>query len=240
VLVGAGVVLAVIAIAVVLGIVLTRGSSTSTPSNVPAVGSLANGLPGAAEVNSLFKGIPQSDVTLGKSSAPATLTEFVDLQCPYCAAFETQTMPSIVKNYVRAGKLKVVLRPWSFIGPDSLRGQAAVLAAAKQNKAFNYAALLYANQGTENTGWLDDAMVTSTASSIPGLRVPQLLSDRSSSAVKGAAGNVDSLATEAGVNSTPTIFVGPTGTPGKRVNLSSPTDSKSVEQAIAKALAQGS
>src|SRR5262249_1918173 len=157
------------------------------------------------------------DVTLGKTTAPATLTEFIDLQCPYCAAFETQTMPNIVKNYVRSGKLKVVMRPWSFIGPDSLRGQAAVLAAAKQNKAFNYAALLYANQGTENTGWLDDAMVTSAASSIPGLRVPQLLSDRNSSAVKGAVGNVDSLASENGVNSTPTIFVGPTGTSGKRV-----------------------
>jgi protein-disulfide isomerase len=240
VLVGAGVVLAVIAIAVVLGVVLTRGSSNSTPTNVPAVGSLANGLPGAAEVHSTFKGIPQSNVTLGKSAAPVTLTEFIDLQCPYCAEFETQSLPTIVRNYVRSGKLKVVMHPWAFIGPDSRLGQAAVLAAAKQNKAFDYAALLYANQGTENTGWLDNSMVTATASSIPGLRVPQLLDDRSSSAVKAAAGNVDSLATERGVNSTPTLFVGKTGTPGKQVTLSSPTDTKALEQAIARALAQGS
>jgi protein-disulfide isomerase len=238
VLVGAGVVVAVIAIAIVLGIVLTRGSST--PSNVPPVGSLANALPGAAEADSMYKGLPQSDVTLGKSSAPATLTEFIDLQCPYCAEFETQTMPGIVRRYVRAGKLRVVMRPWAFIGPDSLRGQAAVLAAAKQNKAFNYASVLYANQGTENTGWLDDRMVAAAAASVPGLHVPTLLDERKSSSVSDAAKEVDSLAGDNHVNSTPTIFVGKTGTPGALVKLSSPTDSKTLEQAIQKALVQGS
>jgi Disulfide bond formation protein DsbB len=38
--------------------------------------------------------------------------------------------------------------------------------------------LLYDNQGTENTGWLDNNMVTAAASSIPGLRVHELLSAR--------------------------------------------------------------
>ena len=103
------------------------------------------------------------------------MTEFIDPQCPYCREFETQVLPSIVKNYVRTGKLRIQMEPWAFIGPDSLRGQAAELAAAQQNRAFNYAELLYDNQGVENTGWLNDTMVAAAAGSIPGLRVHALL-----------------------------------------------------------------
>jgi protein-disulfide isomerase len=240
VLIIAGIVVAAVAVAIVLGVVLTRGSSNNASSNVPAVGSLANGLPGASDVAAMYRGIPQSDVTLGRSSAPATLTEFVDLQCPYCQQFETQTLPTIVDKYVRAGKLKIVMRPWAFIGPDSIRGQAAVLAAAQQNKGFNLASVLYANQGTENTGWLDDRMVTAAAASVPGLRVPELLTARKSSAVSNAAKFVDGQASDNHVDSTPTLFVGKSGTPGTVVKLSSPTDSASLERAIQKALAQAS
>lgn len=229
---------AAVVIAIVAGvvaIVLSRGSSNPA-QNVPAVGSLAGGLPGAASVNALFKGVPQHGTTLGSRSAPVTMTEFIDLQCPYCQAFETTSFPTIVKTLIRRGKLKVVMEPWAFIGPDSLRGQAAVLAAARQNRAFNYAELLYDNQATENTGWLNDAMVAAAAESIPGLRVPRLLSSRNSAAVKAAARRVDKLAQAEGVRGTPTIFVGKTGTRGFEVVLRSPTDVATLSRAITKAL----
>ena len=87
------------------------------------------------------------------------------------------------------------MEPWAFIGPDSIRGQAAELAAAQQNRAFNYAELLYDNQGAENTGWLNDNMVAAAAESIPGLQVHTLLDARSSAAVKAAQKQVDDLAT---------------------------------------------
>ena len=54
-----------------------------------------------------------------------------------------------------------------------------MLAAAKQNKAFNFAQILYINQQTENTGWLTDDMVAQAAESIPGLNVHTLLTERS-------------------------------------------------------------
>ena len=87
-------------------------------------------------------------------------------------------MPELIRRYVRTGKVKVEARPIAFIGPDSQRGRAAALAAAKQNRLFNFSQLLYFNQGTENTGWLNDAMIKAAAASIPGLDVPRLLSDR--------------------------------------------------------------
>jgi protein-disulfide isomerase len=232
----------VVLVAVGIGAVFafTGGSSSSTPKNIPAVGSLTNALtlPGAGEVAALYKGLPQDGTTLGSPKAPVTMTEYIDLQCPYCAEFETQTLPGLVKKYVRPGNLRIVMRPWAFLGPDSITGQHATLAASLQNRAFNYASLLYANQGTENTGWLDQNMVTSAAASIPGVEVQKLLDDQDSSTVKALAKTVDGLATVDNVNSTPTLLVGKTGEHGTKVNLSSPTDSATLERAIDAALAK--
>jgi len=231
VLIGAATAVAVVAVAAVLAVVLSSGSSNPL-KNVPAVGSLVNALPGAADVNALFKGIPQRGTALGAPTAPVTMVEFIDPQCPYCRDFETQVLPSIVTRYVRAGKLRIQMEPWAFIGPDSIRGQAAELAAAEQNQAFNYSELLYDNQATENTGWLTDSMIAAIAQSIPGLRVHTLLSARSSAAVQAAQKNVDNLATTDKVTGTPTLFVGKTGTHGTQVNLASPTDEQALVTAI--------
>jgi protein-disulfide isomerase len=228
--------LAAVAVVVVVALLVTHGNSSHTASDVPTVGSLTNSLPGAAETHELFKGVAQVGLTLGSAHAPATMVEYVDMQCPYCQQFETQVMPDVVRKYVRPGKLRIELRPWAFLGPDSFRGQAAVLAASQQKKAFDLAALLYDNQGIENTGWLDDNMVTAAAKSVPGLLVRRLLTDRSSSPVKARSQTIDTLAREDHVNSTPTILVGPTGAPGKVVNLQAPTDEATLARAIRSAL----
>ena len=234
VLAAAGGIVVAIVIGVVLAIHFTGGSSSSL-TGVPAVGSLTNGVPEAADVNALFKGIPQSSLTLGRASAPVTMVEFIDAQCPYCQQFETQVVPTLVSKYVRAGTLKITMEPWAFIGPDSIRGQAAELAAARQNRMFNFAELLYDNQGTENTGWLTDSMIVNLAKSIPGLQVHTLLDARGSAAVKAAQKQVDDLAVSEKISATPTVFVGKSGTRGAEVKLKSPTDEGSVAAAIAAA-----
>ena len=215
--IGGGVV-AVVAVVVVLAVVLSSGKSGSgLPKNAAAVGSLANALPGSSEVATRFKGIPQKGTTLGWQSAPVTLTEYIDLQCPICQEFETQVFPDIVQRYVRTKKVKVVMQAWAFIGTDSYRGQAAVLAAAMQNKAFNFAAVLYNNQGTENTGWLTDDMLYNIAVSVPGLKITPLFSERGTSTVKSEAAQVAKDASRQKVSGTPTIFL--TTPPGKVVQV---------------------
>src|ERR1700690_2002188 len=99
----AGIVILIV-IAVVLAVVLTGGKKSSLPKNVPTVGSIADGLPGSAEVAALFKGIPQKNLVLGSAFAPVTMVEFIDLQCPICQEFETTVMPDIIPKYVRTGK----------------------------------------------------------------------------------------------------------------------------------------
>jgi protein-disulfide isomerase len=226
---GAIVVVAAV-VAIVLAVVLTGGSSDAKTPQRGSLGGAA--LPGAAEVQKLLNGIPQHDTVLGSPNAPATMVEYIDLQCPYCQQFETQAMPTLVEKYVRPGKLKVEARPLAFIGPASVRGRAAVIAAGNQGKFFNLAQILYLNQGTENTGWLDDDMVKAAAASVPGLDVTRLLDERGSSAVDAKASSFDQQAQTDKVNQTPTILVGAGSGPLKQVTLASPTDEKSVAAAI--------
>jgi protein-disulfide isomerase len=232
VLIAAIVIIVLIVVAVVLGVVLIGGGSSSGSSNGS---SNVSKLPDSADVQQLLAGIPQHGNVLGKPSAPVNMVEYIDLQCPYCQQFETTVMPSLISRYVRKGKLKVENRTVAFIGPDSVRGRAAALAAGDQNKQFNFMQLLYDNQGVENTGWLNDDMVKAAASSIPGLSVDRLLSDRNSSAIGDRASALDSEATAAGINKTPTVLVGKTGATPKAVALRSPTDEASVVAAIAAA-----
>ncbi len=230
----AGGALALVAIAIVLGVVLSRGDSTN--ANVPAQGSLTNALPGAVETEQLLKGIPQSGNVLGKSTAPVTIYEYVDAQCPFCREFETEAMSTLIERYVRTGKAKVDLRPIAFVGVDSERGRAAMIAGAEQNKMFNVSQLLFIHQGAENSGWLSEELVERVAASIPGLDVPRLLEDRNSSSVGDRIDEFDEDASTDKVTSTPTILVGKSGQKATIVVLETATDPAPVAAAIDAAL----
>jgi protein-disulfide isomerase len=178
-----------------------RGRSSSSPAP----------LTGVADTRTLLDGIAQHGNVLGKPSAPVTLVEYADLQCPFCRDFGLQTEPALINRYVRTGRVKVVFRPLAFLGADSVRGRNAVIAAGLQNRLFDVVQLLYANQGGENTGWLDDRLVEAAARSVPALEVGRLVADTSSDAVARRAGAFDAQASLDGVRSTPTLLVGKSG-----------------------------
>lgn len=206
----AGGVVVLIVIAIVLGVVLSSGGNKASSANFPRVGSHTwqGALTGAADVYTMFKGIPQSGLVLGDPKAPATLTEFIDLQCPVCDEFETTQMPTLIKNYVRPGKLNIRMEPWSILSaPDSPRGQAATIAASEQNRAFQFAQILYDNQGTEDTGWLTENFVGYAASSVDGMDPRRVLDGQGSSTVKNTVNDVDSQASAQKFSATPTILL---------------------------------
>ena len=166
----------------------------------------------------------------GSSSASGTTLPDADV---IAQQFEVQVMPTVISRYVRPGKVRVDARLLAFIGPDSERGRDASIAAGEQRKLFNYTQLLYLNQGPENSGWLDDDMVTSAAASIPGMDVPKLLDDRNSSAVDAAASRFDDQAAADNVRQTPTILIGRTGATPRAVSAA---DIQTLSSAIEAAL----
>jgi protein-disulfide isomerase len=232
VLAAAGGVIVLIVIAVVLAVVLGKSSGGTTTNGLgdtetlhleagtPAVGnSRTSTMPNATEVATLFKGIPQNHFLLGSPNAPVTLTEFIDLQCPDCQEFETTELPTLVNKYVRTGKLKIRMEPWSILDrtsdvTDSDRGQKATIAAAAQNKAFQFAEVLYWNQGAEESHWMIDGVISRIAASVDGLKTAQLINDANSSATAALVRQVDANATALSKKFPPTATSGFNGTPG--------------------------
>ena len=176
---------------------------------------------GGAEVAAMLRGIPQQGVDLGSPKAPVTLYEFADLQCPYCAQWERNALPEIIRKYVRPGKVRIVFIGMTFLGPDSAKAFSAALAAGRQNRFWNVAELLYLNQGTENTGWVTDSLVRSVGKLVKGLNVTKMLAVRSSKGVKVQLAAASNLAASAGIDKTPSFAVGKTNAAPKLVQITS-------------------
>ena len=115
------------------------------------------------ERDALFRDIPRNGIALGSPQAPVTLVEFADLQCPYCARWSRDAFPTIVDEYVRAGRVRVVFRGLSFVGPESNTALRAALAAGEQNRLWDVVHGLYLGQGAENSGWVSERLLRSTS-----------------------------------------------------------------------------
>lgn len=186
---------------------------------------------GGAEVAALLRGIPQHGVALGSPKAPVTLVEFADLQCPYCAEWERNTLPAIVKHYVRPGKVRIVFTGMTFVGPDSTRLFRAALSAGLQNRLWNVVELLYLNQGPENTGWATDAFLRSVGKSVKGLNVAKMLAKRSSAAVRSKAAAAAAFTSSAHIQGTPSFAVGRTNSSLQLIQVTS-LDASGIEPTL--------
>ena len=90
---------------------------------------------------------------LGNENAPITLVEFGDYQCFFCNKFFHETEGAIIKNYVETGKVKIIFKDYTIIGPDSISAAQATHCANDQGKFWEYHDDLYDNWDGENNGW---------------------------------------------------------------------------------------
>jgi protein-disulfide isomerase len=204
--------IALVAIVAVGAVVLNLASGSDKPS----AGSETVG--NTAEVAEMLEGIPQSGETLGRADAPVALVEYADLQCPFCAEWARNALPTLAWEYIRTGKLKIEFRGLAFVGEDSDKALRFALAAGEKNKLWQAAELLYWNQGAENTGWVTDAKLDAVASAI-GLDGAVLRARGDKTPVVHAIAESTTDAREDGVSSTPTILVEPSGGALERVQL---------------------
>lgn len=193
----------VVAAAAAVAVVIALSNSGDSNSSKVA---------GVNQVSSDLKGITQNGTILGDPEAKATITEFGDLQCPACKTFSDSAFPQIAKELLKTGKAKMQLRLLKFLGPDSKLAAEAALAAAEQNKFYNYSELFYLNQGAENSGYVTDEFLSDLASAIPGLNLSRWDRDRKAAKTSAQLATNERAAKEAAVESTPTIVIkGPKG-----------------------------
>ncbi len=188
-----------------------------------------------AQSTSLFAGIPQSGLTLGNPKAPATVEEYLDLQCPICKQFSEQGLETLVNDYVRTGKVKLVMRPIAILGEDSVPAAQTAIAAGRQGKAWDFTETFYANQGVENSGYVTDAFLDDVAKQVSGLDAAKALSSRNSAQVKASFTAVAARQAKFGINSTPSFLFARRGKPATALSIQV-GDPNSVKSALDTAL----
>jgi protein-disulfide isomerase len=84
----------------------------------------------------------------GDENIKVALVEFTDFQCPFCKALFAQTMPQLVTDYVRTGKLRYIVKdiPLESMHSNAVKAAEAVHCANVQGKGWDMRARLFQNQ----------------------------------------------------------------------------------------------
>ncbi len=84
--------------------------------------------------------------SLGDPNAPVTMTEYSSLGCPHCKAFHTNTLPTLKKEYIDTGKLRLIYRDF----PLGNRAMAAAMLTrcAPKSTYFGMLELFFDKQET--------------------------------------------------------------------------------------------
>lgn len=162
-------------------------------------------------------GLPQHGATLGDPAAPVTVTEFADLQCPYCDGFALTVLPRIIDAYVVPGKVKLAFRNFPFLGEDSVRAARMAVAAEDQNRMWGFVDAFYYDQKAENSGYVTASFLRSVGSSVPGLSVVSALNQSRTPSVTARLESDVSLGRSEHVRATPTFIITSRAHPTQRV-----------------------
>ncbi len=200
-----------VAAVVLLSAVVARVVAVAT---VQAALTQAEGLPaGAANNAAPTEGtIDPSQVTirpanrLGASSAPVTIVEYSDFQCPFCGKTEREVVSQLRATYVLSQSLAIVYKHAAFLGDESTWAAQAAECAADQDQFWIYHDLLFARQNGENQGTFTKANLLELAreSKLDMSRFePCLMNDETLARVQADVSEAESL----GVRGTPTFFI---------------------------------
>lgn len=117
------------------------------PRKLPAVlATLAVVLVTAASLSA--QDLPLAARSKGLKTAPITVYEMADFQCPYCRNFALETMPTIDKEYIRTGKVRWIFinLPIQSLHPNAEAAAEFAACAAKENRFWPAHDMLYTSQ----------------------------------------------------------------------------------------------
>jgi len=160
----------------------------------------AGGTNGARRPIIDLAGVP----ALGPDSATVALVEFSDYECPFCLRHFQQTMPRLVTNYIKTGRIRYAFRDWPVdqLHPESIRAHEAAHCAGEQKHYWELHARLFGPAGSHSAdqllGLARDVGLDMTAFNAC------IQSRRSDAAIR----QTGQLAVELGATGTPAFFIG--------------------------------
>lgn len=170
-------------------------------ASVSAVAATAVG--GAGEAVPVRMPLDALEQALGSATAPVTIVEFTDYQCPFCRRFQAEGWPALERNYVASGKVRFIVRDLPLEIHSAARPAAEAAHCAGEQGQFwpMHEALLARDMQ------LDGPSVVARAQAL-GLDVPRFRQCVLSNKYEVAIVRNAAQATALGVNGTPTFIIG--------------------------------
>ncbi len=182
---------AIVAIALVAGALLLRDDGGSG-SSAPAVD---------------VSGVPQEGSLLGDPDASVTLIEYADMQCPFCAEYTEQMLPTLVNDYVRPGKVNADFRVVSILGATRRRPLATSSPRASRTSCGSTSRSCSGTRDRRTRAGSRTRSCVESAAAVPGLDVDRLFTDAESAEVTAQALRNMQGFQESGATGTPTLLV---------------------------------
>ncbi len=148
----------------------------------------------------------QSDTNAGVMGNPdgeLVLIEFFDYNCPYCRAAAPILFELIKDN----PELRIIMREWPILGPDSELAARASLAALKQDGFASFHEALMAQPRA-------NSVMIQRAAEQAGLDYARLEADMKAADITAHIEASHQAAAELGISGTPTFLIGKTLVPG--------------------------
>ncbi len=160
---------------------------------------------------------------LGNPEGDVVIVEFFDYRCPYCRRV-AQTLRRVVRE---DGEIRLVMKEFPILGPQSIQAARAALAALNQGKyeAFHFALM-------SEPGDMSDPHIRRIARTV-GLDVERLQEDMASEDIDAIIRRNHGLARALNINGTPAFVIGDTLVPGA-------IDMPTLKRLVAEARAQQS
>lgn len=151
---------------------------------------------------------PLAARTKGSPTAPVTVYEMADFQCPACRQFALTTFPVIDRDFIQTGKVRWVFVnfPLSSIHRNAVAAAQVAMCAARQHRFWQLHDVLYARQ--EDWAPLDQPLPRLLAlADSAGVRHDSLLSCVNSRATVEAITQDAQGSVRAGANATPSFYI---------------------------------
>jgi protein-disulfide isomerase len=84
------------------------------------------------------------EMVLGQDTAKVTLIEYASASCPHCASFANEVLPTLIKEFVDSGKLRLIFR--EFPHNDAALGAFMLARCAPKEKYFPIVEVMFKTQ----------------------------------------------------------------------------------------------
>ncbi|MFN0146283.1 MAG: protein kinase domain-containing protein [Dehalococcoidia bacterium] len=113
------------------------GSPTAAPGGAPA------------KLTAALKEFPfdlANGSKVGRDDAPLKLVQYEDFQCPFCLRYTVDQEPTLIREYVKTGKLQIEFKHLPILGAESVRAARAGVCTAVQGKFWEFQHRLFLAQ----------------------------------------------------------------------------------------------